>query len=237
MEILGVKVDNLSFEEALVEVTKLVEEGRTGSPKYLVKPNAEITTYAQKDSEFKDILNSASLAPPDGVGLMVASWLKHTPLRERVGGPDLTEEVLALAQRQSYSVFFLGAKENVLERLVKVVRDRFPKLKVVGFQNGYFGMDEPVVNKIRQAKPDILFVALGFPKQEKWIADHLNDLGVPLSIAEGGSFDFISGVVPRAPSWMGKAGLEWLFRLMREPSRITRHLSLLRFVWLVLTKR
>src|SRR3990167_10610247 len=108
-EILGVKIDNVTFDEALGKVEELIEEGRKGSPNYVVKPNAEIVTFAQDDSEFKEILNSASLAPPDGIGLMIASRILRKPLKERVGGPELMEAILKLAESKGYSVYFFGA--------------------------------------------------------------------------------------------------------------------------------
>ena len=118
-----------------------------------------------------------------------------------------------------------------------VLKKRFPKLKIAGLRHGYVEKDESVVVEIKTVKPDILFVALGYPKQEKWIATNLNDFKVPLSIAEGGSFDFISGETKRAPYWMRKLGLEWLFRLIIEPGRIRRQMALPKFLWLIFSKR
>ena len=235
-EILGVKIDNVTFDEALGKVEELIEEGRKGSPNYVVKPNAEIVTFARDDSEFKEILNSASLAPPDGIGLMIASRILRKPLKERVGGPELTEAILKLAEVRGYSVYFFGAVPLVAEKLVEVIKNDYPKLKITGFHHGYIGNDKVVLENVKKAKPDILFVALGFPKQEKWIKNHLKDINVPLSIAEGGSFDFLSGAIPRAPYWMRKVGLEWFYRLIRQPARIRRQVALPKFLWLVLTK-
>ncbi|MEX0617013.1 MAG: WecB/TagA/CpsF family glycosyltransferase [Candidatus Woykebacteria bacterium] len=239
IEVLGVKIDSVTFREALDRVEQLVQDGRGGEHQYIVKPNPEIVTFAQTDSEFKDILNSASLAPPDGVGLILASRaLKlqgraFQELKERVGGPELMEAILKLADDKGFSVFFYGARPFVVEKLAKVVHDKYPNLKISGFHHGFLEKDGEVVRQIKKAKPDILFVALGFPKQEKWIASHLNELKVPLSIAEGGSFDFISGEVQRAPAYLIRVGLEWFFRLLTDPSRITRQRSLLTFAWLV----
>lgn len=237
VDILGVKIDRIGFDEVLKSVEKLIEVGRKGKPQYLVKPNAEIVTYAQKDLEFKKILNSASLAPPDGIGLLLGSTLLGRGLRQRVGGPELMEAILELAQKKGYSVFFLGAAEKVVKKLADVVVNRYPKLKIAGFHHGYFEDDRKAVGEIKKARPDILFVALGFPKQEKWIVKYLKELKVPLSVAEGGSFDFISGQTPRAPVWMRSVGLEWLFRSLIEPSRIKRQFALPKFLWLILTKR
>src|SRR3989344_3940430 len=240
IEILGVKIDNITFNGALVRIKALVEEGRRGKPKYIVKPNTEIITYAQEDGQFKNILNSADLAPPDGVGLMIASRKYGRPLKERVGGPDLTEGILKLAEDNGHSVLFLGAKPHVVKKLTEVVRRKYPKIILNGFADGYFETEteseSEIIEGIKRASPDILFVALGFPKQEKWIRKHLSQLKVPLSIAEGGSFDFISGEIASAPVWIRKVGLELFYRLIRQPARIRRQAALPKFLWLVLTK-
>ena len=236
-EILGVKIDNATFDEVLDRVDRLVGQGRGGKPQYIVKPNPEIVTYAQKDQDFKRILNEASLAPPDGIGLMIASRILGKPLKEGVGGPELMEAVLKLAQERDYSVYFFGAKPLVVEKLVEVIKNDYSNLKIAGFHHGYIGDDKVVLEDVKKAKPDILFVAMGFPKQEKWIKKNLNPLSVPLMIAEGGSFDFVSGEIARAPVWMRKVGLEWFYRLIRQPARIRRQVALPKFLWLVLTNR
>ena len=243
IKILGVEIDNLSFDQALIQVDRLIEQGRKGNPKFIVKPNTEIVTYAQKDPEFKKILNSADLAPPDGVGLIIGSRILKMQgralqaIQERVGGPDLTEAILQLAEKKDYSCYFYGAKPKVIEKLASVLKKRFPKLKISGSHPGYFENDQVVIENIKKFKPDILFVALGFPKQEKWIVRHLSKLQVPISVVEGGSFDFISGEVRRAPKWMRRVGLEWLFRLILQPHRIRRQLSLPKFLILVLLNK
>lgn len=236
-EVLGVKIDNVSYKESLHKIKDLVEKGRFGTPGYLVKPNAEIISYAQNDKEFKAILNSAGLATADGIGLLLAFRIIGNRLKERVGGPELMESILEVAAQNGYSVFFLGSRPHVVEKLVKVVKSRFPKLKISGFHHGYFEKDTRIIERITKSKPDILFVALGFPKQEKWISGNLKKIQVPLSVAEGGSFDFISGEVRRAPKWMRSMGLEWLFRLIVQPSRIKRQLALPKFLFLVLLNR
>ena len=239
VEILGVKVNNVTFNEALDRIEEMVEEGERRNPNYVVKPNAEIVTFAQDDPEFKEILNSASLAPPDGIGLMIASRILRKPLKERVGGPELMEAILKLAQERGYPVYFFGAKPLVVEKLVEVIKRDYSKVKVAGFHHGYFETESEleITEKIKKAEPDILFVALGFPKQEKWIKSHVRDINVPLMVAEGGSFDFLSGKVKRAPVWLQKVGLEWLFRLLSEPRRVKRQLALPYFVYLVLRDR
>lgn len=237
IDILGVKIDNVSYKEALLKVKELVAKGRLGKPSFLVKPNAEIITHAQGDKKFKVILNSADLATPDGIGLLLASKILGNKLKARVGGPELTESILSLAEHNGYSVFFLGSRPYVVEKLVEVIKTRFPKTEIVGFHHGYFKKDATVIEEIIKSKPDILFVALGFPKQEFWIYENLKKIKVPLSIAEGGSFDFISGEVKRAPEALRSIGLEWLSRLFTQPNRIIRQLALVKFAWLILTKR
>lgn len=237
VNILGVKIDNVSYKESLLKIKELVEKGRLGKLSFLVKPNTEIIIQAQSDAKFKAILNSADLVTPDGMGLLLASRIIGNKLKERVGGPELMESILGLAEQSGYSVFFLGSRPHVVEKLAKIVKTRFPKIDIVGFHHGYFEKNTPVIENITQSKPDILFVALGFPKQEVWIYENLKKIKVPLSITEGGSFDFISGEVPRAPKVLRIIGLEWLFRIFTQPSRILRQLALVKFSWLILTKR
>ena len=237
VNILGVKIDNVSYKESLLKIKELVEKGRLGKLSFLVKPNTEIITYAQSDEKFKAILNSADLVTPDGMGLLLASRIIGNRLKERVGGSELMESILGFAEQSGYSVFFLGSRPHVVEKLVVIVKTRFPKIEIVGYHHGYFEKNTQVIENITQSKPDILFVALGFPKQEVWIYENLKKIKVPLSIAEGGSFDFISGEVKRAPKVLRIIGLEWLFRLFTQPSRIFRQLALAKFSWLILTKR
>jgi N-acetylglucosaminyldiphosphoundecaprenol N-acetyl-beta-D-mannosaminyltransferase len=141
-----------------------------------------------------------------------------------------------MAAKKNYSIFLLGGKKEVVEKLTEKLRDRYKNLKV-GYQNGYFSDEGEVINKIKADQPDIVFVSLGFPKQEIWIDENSKKLNVPLMIAEGGSFDFISGKTNRAPIWVRKIGLEWLVRLIRQPWRFKRQLALPYFAYLVFREK
>ena len=171
----------------------------------------------------------------DGAGVLWAAKVLDLPLRERVPGVDLTQAICEMAAREGYGVYFLGAAPGVAEKAAAVLRGRFPGLRVVGTHDGYFPPEEEerLVEEIRAARPDVLFVALGMPKQEQWIRKHQERLGVPVLMGVGGSFDVISGNLPRAPQWMQNFGLEWLYRVYLEPQRLPRLLALPRFVGVV----
>src|SRR5262249_20187513 len=162
--------------------------------------------------------------------------LLSKPLKERVTGIDTFEKSVALAARKNYSIYLLGAKPEVVEEVAGRLRLEYPTLKIAGYHNGYFGRSEDVAAGIQKAKPDILFVAMGSPRQEKWIAANLNLLNVPFAIGVGGSFDHIGGFARRAPQWMQRAGLEWLHRLLSEPKRLWKRYLIgnTRFILLVL---
>jgi N-acetylglucosaminyldiphosphoundecaprenol N-acetyl-beta-D-mannosaminyltransferase len=160
-------------------------------------------------------------------------------LKERVTGIDTFQQVVALAARRNYSVYFLGAKSESVEAVVNHFQRRFPQLKVAGYHNGYFGRSKDVMADIQRVMPDILFVAMGSPRQETWLAANLNALNVPFSMGVGGSFDHVAGLAKRAPTWMQKMGLEWLHRLLQEPHRLWRRYLVgnTLFVWLILKEK
>ncbi len=163
------------------------------------------------------------------------------PLREPMAGVDLTWEVLAELERAGASVFLLGASKEEIRAAAQRIEERLPSLKVVGARDGYFStkgaQNDAVLAELNAARPEVLLVAMGFPRQERWIAENLGRLHVRVAVAEGGSFSFIGGTVSRAPGWMQRAGLEWLYRLGRQPWRLKRQLALPRFVWLVVRER
>ena len=163
------------------------------------------------------------------------------PLKENMAGVDLTEEILARLDKARSRIFLLGGSEKEIQGTRRWIEARFPGLNVVGARNGYFDVqgeqNEEVLRTIDEARPDVLLVAMGFPRQERWIARNLPRLAVNVAVAEGGSFAFISGAAPRAPAWMRRSGLEWLYRLLREPSRWRRQLAIPVFVWLVVRER
>ena len=194
---------------------------------------------AQSDPEFMAILRDADLCLPDGIGLLWASRVLGSPLRERVAGSDLAPAVAGEAARRGWRLFLLGATEGVAGQTASVLKSRYSNLIVAGTFAGSPASDhdEAIAARIRAARPDILLVAYGAPAQDKWIARNRPHLHVPVMIGVGGAFDFIAGVVVRAPRWVQSLGLEWLHRLIHQPWRWRRMLALPKFVWLVLLAR
>ena len=219
--ILGVKIDDVSLEEAV----SIVEDWlKKADQHYIVTPNPEFLMTAQKDAEFKKILNESDLSIPDGKGLRIG-----TDIVCNTTGIDLMERLIKLADEKGLTTGFLGGRDGVAQNSVNCLRKKYPKLKVS------FVSEEP--KKIPST--DLLFVAFGHPKQEKWISENLKNLPagrqVPVKVAMGvgGAFDYISGRVPRAPAWVRNIGLEWLFRLVVEPWRIKRQVALLKYLMLI----
>jgi len=234
--IAGLPVDNVSSEEAVAALESFVLEG---SPHMVVTLNPEMVVRASHDAEFRSIVLSASLVIPDGIGIVLASRLLGTPLKERVAGVDTVERFAALAAKKGYRPFFLGAAPGVAQKAASTLAQRYPGFKVAGFYSGSPSPseEEAIVKLVRESSPDALFVAYGSPAQEKWIARNLHRLGVPVAMGVGGAFDFIAGIVPRAPKLIQRAGLEWLFRLLIQPWRWRRQLALPVFCFLVLREK
>jgi N-acetylglucosaminyldiphosphoundecaprenol N-acetyl-beta-D-mannosaminyltransferase len=234
--ILGVRIDNVSYNEVLSIIEGFVV---SGEPHQVVTVNPEFIVAAQSDEDFRRILNTSSLALPDGAGLLWAARFLGRPLQERVTGTDTVQRVAALAAQKGYSLFLLGAAPGVAVATAARLCQTYPGLRIVGTHAGSPALEEEdeIVRLIQRAKPDILFVAYGAPQQDKWIARNLVRLGVPVAMGVGGAFDFISGRAKRAPRWLQRLGLEWLHRLLHEPWRWRRMLALPKFVWLVVQER
>ena len=223
--ILGVPIDDLTMDQALDRIGEFVAEGRaTGKPHHVATVNADFVVKARHDPELRFLLQEIDMATADGMPLVWGARLLGVPLKDRVTGADLVPALCERAARCGYSVYFLGAAPGIAAQAVEVLCRRYPGLKVAGVQSPpnstVLEMDRTVVDAVRAARPDILFVAFGNPKQEKWIAMHARELGVPVSIGVGASLDFVAGQVRRAPAWMQRAGLEWAFRLAQEPGRL-----------------
>jgi len=229
VEILGVQVDAVTMIQAVERISDLIAEGK---PSMVATANAEMLLRATHDDELKSILNAANLVVPDGAGTVWAARHlgKHMP--ERVAGADLVQELMKLAPARAWKFYLFGSSPGIADKAKVKAEKLYPGIQIVGTRNGYFKPeDEPeIVAQIKSARPDVLLAALGVPKQEKWIAAHMNDLNVPVSIGVGGTFDVMAGVVKRAPLWMQRARLEWLFRAMLQPSRAGRLLALPKFV-------
>ena len=234
--ILGVPVHDVTNAGTLDLIDRFVAE-RT--PHQLCSVNPEFVMAAQHDAEFMRVLNHSAVNFPDGVGLLWAARRMGRPLHERVAGSDLTVQIAALSARKGWRIFLLGAGHGVAELAATKLRAQYPGVNIVGALAGSPAVDreDPIVDRVRQAAPDILLVAYGAPKQDKWIARNIERIGAPVAIGIGGSLDFIAGVQRRAPRWMQRIGLEWLYRLVREPWRWRRQSALPRFVWRVLCER
>jgi N-acetylglucosaminyldiphosphoundecaprenol N-acetyl-beta-D-mannosaminyltransferase len=216
----------------------------------VVTPNPEFCTFAYHRGWFKALLNRADYAVPDGIGLIWAARLLKQPIKERIAGVDLMEDLCQLAAKNGWKVFLVGGKPGVAEGAAHHLKGKYPGLKVWSESGGKLSMDgngkwseeslkeiERLVEKIDKVSPDLLFVGLGMGKQEKFIFDNWKKLNVRLAMGVGGAFDYLSGRVHRAPRWMRNVGFEWLFRLIRQPWRIGRQLALLEFVRLVFRER
>lgn len=210
-------IDDLTQQETLVEIEKLI---RARGISMMTVVNASKIVLADRDEELRRIINTSEIVTADGMSVVWVSRLLGQNLRERVTGIDTFEKLLALAAERGFSVYLLGARPQVVRHLVERLTERFPKLKIAGSRDGYFSSGEEVVSDIRRTRPDILFVAMGSPRQEKWLAANIEQLQVPFSIGIGGSFDHVAGFQARAPLWMQRSGLEWLYRLVREPRRL-----------------
>ena len=229
VDILGVHVDAVTMAEAVARAEQYIAEKANAM---IATANAEMIMRATKDDELKRILNSAALVVPDGAGTVWAAHHLGNDMPERVAGYDLAQELMRLAPSRNQRIYFLGSAPGVAEKAKAKAESLYPGIEIVGVRDGYYKeTEEPeIVEAIKAAKPDILFVALGVPKQEKWLDKYREKLGVPLSIGVGGTLDVMAGVMKRAPLWMQKAKLEWLFRGLLQPKRAGRLLALPKFV-------
>ena len=233
-DVMGVQFDNVTMDEAL-EKAKVLLERQDAS--YCVTPNAEIVYEAMHDPAFCDLLNGATLVLPDGAGTVLGAKLLGTPLKQKVAGIDFAANLLGILEESGKKLYLLGSKPGIGELAAEKMLDKHPKLQICGIADGYFKDERPVVEKINAAKPDVLFVCLGAPKQEKFMYAHRDELNVRLMIGLGGSLDGFAGTVKRAPKWMIRMQLEWLYRLIKEPKRLGRMMRLPKFVLAVLACR
>ncbi len=236
VNILGVHVDKVNMAEALEKVNAFL--GSDGL-KTVFTPNTEMVMASVTDREFSDILNGSDLVVPDGIGLVYASKRYGDPLPERVAGFDLMIEMLNMISREGRSVFLLGGKPGTADRAADEISARFPGVTIKGCHHGYFDESESdeIIKQINALKPDVLFVALGSPKQEKWISRNKNILNARIAMGVGGSFDVLAGNIKRAPAVFRKVGMEWFYRLITQPWRARRMLVLPVFAVKVLMDR
>ena len=229
IDILGVKVDSVTMAQAVAQVEGYMDEKKNV---LIATANAEMIMRATHDMELKDILNDAALVVPDGAGTVWAAHHLGYEMPERVAGFDLAQELMRIAPSKKQKVFFFGSAPGVAEKAKAKAEKLYPGIEIVGTRDGYFKPeDEPaIIEEIKKAQPDLLLAALGVPKQEKWLHAHLQELNVPVAIGVGGTLDVMAGVMKRAPYWMQKAKLEWLFRGLLQPKRAGRLMALPKFV-------
>ena len=219
IEVLGVAFDNVTMEQAAEMGGKMLQEDRFH---YVVTPNPEFILAAEKDESVRKVITAADLVIPDGIGVIYSAKILGTPLAERVPGIEFSAKMLEKLNEMGGRLFLLGAKPGVAEKAGENICAQYPNIVLCGTQDGYFKDEEDVILKVAAARPDLLFVCLGAPKQEKWMARWGKHTGAKMAIGLGGCLDVYAGNVERAPEAWQKAGMEWAYRLKKEPKRITR---------------
>jgi len=234
VKILGVRVDSTSLKEVLNIVAQRIVRGQKT---VIFTPNPEFLVFARENPWFKRLLNSADILLPDGIGLVLAAKILGKPLKGRVAGADLVEELLKLADKKGWRVGVVGARRGIKEeqqQQLEILQKKYPRAKIFLLENMRSGQEgEKISSKDNFSVWEIILACQGMGKQEKWIRENLNKIPGLVFIGAGGSLDFLTGFAPRAPLFIRKIGFEWFFRLLAQPWRWRRQLALLRFVWLV----
>jgi exopolysaccharide biosynthesis WecB/TagA/CpsF family protein len=252
IKLFQVGIDQINNQEAVQRIEEFVISQK---PHLVVTPDTLAILRARKDPEYQAILKSADLVTPDGAGILWATITLNCPLVERVTGIDIIYNVCRLTAKKGYSLYLLGASPGIAKKAAENLIKEYPGIKIVGNHHGYFNSEDSegaiindksngnkidnkeekeIIREIEEKRPDILLVGMGVPKQEKWITKNLSRLNVPVCMGVGGSFDVLSGKIPRAPLWMQKHGMEWIYRLIREPKKVFRIIALFYFIWLVI---
>lgn len=242
MELLGTHIDNLTMREAVSRIEGFIKKREAC---FVCTPNVDHLIKLQKDSEFREVYAAASLVVADGMPLLWAAKFLGAPLKAKISGSDLFPELCRISAEKGYRLFFLGGRAGAATSSAEIFKKEFPEIKVVGIYSPPLGFEHDkientkTIEMIKKTNPDILFLGLGTPKQEKWIHRHFKELGVPVSVGIGATFDFTAGVVKRAPLWMQRAGLEWFWRLFKEPKRLWKRYLVddMGFFWLVLKQK
>ncbi|MEK4406161.1 WecB/TagA/CpsF family glycosyltransferase [Sporosarcina sp. FSL K6-6792] len=232
--ILGVQVNTENYDELIPKVFRNIEDKKKS---LVVAINPEKLMKAKEDPGLKALLNRAEFQIPDGIGVIIASKLKKGSISSRITGIDMMDRIVREAARTGRTVFLYGAKPGVANKAAQQLKQTYPNLIVTGTQDGYESDTSKVLETINKAKPDILFVAMGSPKQEQWIEQHRDNLYPTLYQGVGGSFDVLAGNVKRAPAAFQRLGAEWLYRLLKEPSRLKRQMNLPKFLFEVFKQK
>ena len=234
IRILGVRVDEYDMQQSLDLIGAFVAQGDANGEdglKQVVTINPEGVWLAQNDAELKRIIGDAALVTPDGNGILWAARQLGTPLKERVAGIELLENICRRGAEEGWRIYLLGAKPGVADVAAQKLQEKYPGLQIVGCDNGYFrDREEQAVSCVREAKADVLFAALGMPYQEHWLYEHRKELGCKVAVGVGGSFDVLAGLVRRAPGLWQRLKLEWLWRLLSDPKRWRRYLVIPRYM-------
>ncbi len=220
LNIFDLEFDNISMKQGIDIIEETIDSGKK-KKFFFVNPDCMNKLY--KDNDYFSILEEADYIFPDGIGISIACNILKTPLLENVNGTDMLPYLCELSEKKSYSIFLFGSKAGVAEKMKKKLEEKFPKLKIVGTRNGYFDWKKDsasIVSEINASQANILLVAFGVPLQEKWIGENMPKLKAQVLMGVGGLFDFYSGEMTRAPKWMREVGLEWFFRLIKEPKRM-----------------
>lgn len=234
IDIMGVGFDSLTLTEAVDHAQSLMAEHRSA---YVVTPNPEIVMACWQDPSAQNAVKNADLVLPDGIGVIYGAKILGTPLKSKVPGIDFATALLKRMAQEQGRVFLFGAKPGVAQSAGEKMESQFPGLCVCGTHDGYFQDDEPIIDEINEAKPDLLFVCLGAPKQEIWMQKNASRLNVGLMAGLGGSLDVFAGTAKRAPVFFQKLGLEWFYRLVREPWRFRRMMKLPKFLFACIGKK
>lgn len=234
IEVMDIPFDNVTMEEALDAAEKLLAAPGAA---YCVTPNAEIVYETMFDENLRQIVCQADLVLPDGAGVVLGAKILGTPLKQKVAGIEFGQNLMNRLKDTDKTFYFLGSKPGVAELAAQKMQEKYPGLNICGTADGYFKDEDQVVAAINEKKPDVLLVCLGAPKQEIFMATHKDELQVGLMVGLGGSLDGFAGNVKRAPRWMIRMNLEWLYRLMKEPRRLGRMMRLPKFLWRVLLRR
>ena len=235
-DILGIQVDSIKMQEAVEIITSWLSEEKTHT---LYTPNAEILMAAQRDPELMEILNNADMLVADGAGVVLASKILQRPVPEKVSGIDLVKRSFTHLSKGKTSYFLLGSKPGVADAAAVNIINEYPDVIIAGCRNGYFKdtEEDEIIEQINESGAAILLVALGAPRQEKWIARNKDRLKVKICAGVGGTLDVLAGTIALAPEFMRRSGFEWLFRLYKEPRRAKRMLDLPRFILKVIRIR
>ena len=229
-EILGYKIFNRSMEDLLIEIESRDKVN-------LISGNPEILFNGLQNERLnKNFKEDYSLIVPDGIGTVIASKIVKAPVKEKIAGIEVMGNIIEIAIKEGKGIYLLGAKEEVLSSCINNLKKTYPSIKILGSHNGYFDLNncDDIVEEIKEKSPWVIFVAMGCPRQEQFIEEHILELPCKIYMGVGGSFDVFAGNVKRAPKWMLSLGLEWLYRVMKEPWRIKRLGAIPRFLWRVI---